>query len=438
MKFHLRKKNLFVAVLLFSSQTYFAPAQAQIEVGDNDFRISFTGTLAGVPDATQAAIAYNPTDDEYLVVWSASTVFAGPGLFDRRVILAKLIDASTGAISGGFSQVSTSSSPSRRARSPAAVYNSAKNEFLVVWDEDDGAGLVQGEFEIFGQILGSNLAHLGDSFRISDMGGTGSNMFVAFAPAVAFNSVENEYLVVWNGDDNVGGLVDNEFEIFGQRLNEIGTAQGDNDFRISDMADNGDSAFDAFRPAVAFNGVENEYLVVWHGDDNVDGLVNLEDEIFGQRLDENGTAQGDNDFRISDAGGTGDNLFGASDPAVAFNSVENEYFVVWSSDDNAGGLVNNEHEIFGQRLNENGIAQGNNDFRISDMGGTGDISFDASHPAVAFSSARNQFLVVWEGDDDAGTLGDDDFEIFGQRLATPLFADGFESGDTSAWSAGVP
>ena len=37
-------------------------------------------------------------------------------------------------------------------------------------------------------------------------------------PAVAYNSADNEYLVVWDGDDNTAPLVDNEFEIFGQRL----------------------------------------------------------------------------------------------------------------------------------------------------------------------------------------------------------------------------
>ena len=48
--------------------------------------------------------------------------------------------------------------------------------------------------------------------------------------------MENEYLVVWSGDDIEGvGLDEGEFEIFGQRLDENGTAQGTNDFRISDM-----------------------------------------------------------------------------------------------------------------------------------------------------------------------------------------------------------
>ena len=72
------------------------------------------------------------------------------------------------------------------------------------------------------------------------------------------------------------------------------------------------------------------------------------------------------------------------------------------------------------------------------MGGTGDNSFDALDPAVTYNPVEDEYLVAWEGDDDVGGLVDGELEIFGQRLAIPLFGDGFESGDTSAWSAAVP
>jgi hypothetical protein len=43
---------------------------------------------------------------------------------------------------------------------------------------------------------------------------------------VAYNSVDHEYLVVWSGDDNVGGLIDGEDEIFGRRLGVLPFADG--------------------------------------------------------------------------------------------------------------------------------------------------------------------------------------------------------------------
>ena len=68
-----------------------------------------------------------------------------------------------------------------------------------------------------------------------------------------------------------------------------------------------------------------------------------------------------------------------------------------------------------------------NDFRISDLGGTANVMFAASAAAVTWNATNNEYLVVWDGDDDVGVLVDDEFEIFGQRLGDPtIFADGFE------------
>ena len=222
-----------------------------------------------------------------------------------------------------------------------------------------------------------------NDFRISDMGGTGDPGYDAWEPAVAYNATDNEYLVVWEGDDDVDGLVDNEYEIFGQRLDATtGAEVGSNDFRISDMGGTGDVTYGALLPAVAYNATDNEYLVVWRGDDNAGGLVNGETEIFGQRLDgATGAEVGSNDFRISDMGGTGDANYNVYSAAVAYNAADNEYLVVWTGDDNVGGLVDNESEAFGQRLDAaTGAEVGSNDFRISDLGGTGNVDYGAQEP----------------------------------------------------------
>jgi hypothetical protein len=72
------------------------------------------------------------------------------------------------------------------------------------------------------------------------------------------------------------------------------------------------------------------------------------------------------------------------------------------------------------------------------MGDIGEANYPARQPAVAFSGANNEYLVVWSGQDNVGGLVDEEKEIFGQRLTSDLFSDGFESGDMSAWSLTVP
>src|SRR5262245_55682215 len=258
------------------------------------------------------------------------------------------------------------------------------------------------------------IAEVGSNdFSISHMGPDGNGNYDASDAAVAYNPTNNEYLVVWSGDDNTGTLKDDEFEIFGQRINAATGAKAGGRIRISDMGPDGDPKFDAYQPAVAYNGTNNEYLVVWHGDRNFVGAsVDEEFEIFGQRLNAaTGEEVGTDDFRISSMGPIDDPSFGAFHPAVAYNGTDNEYLVVWSGNDNTAPLTGHELEIYGQRLAAaTGLQVGDDDFRISD------ISFNAVDPAVAFNAASHEYLVVWEGADDTGPLMNSQFEIYGQRL----------------------
>lgn len=258
---------------------------------------------------------------------------------------------------------------------------------------------------------------VGDNdFRISDMGGTGSSLYSVSTPAVAYNSIDDEYLVVWAGMDNVGGVVDGEVEIYGQIVSSAGVPVGVNDFRISDVAGIGTTSGFVQSPDVAFNPVYGEYLVVWQADDPVDGVVAGESEIWGQLLDADGNQIFVNDFRISDVGGSGDTSYVAQIPAVACNTTLGEYLVVWFGDDNTGGLVDNEYEVFGQLLSDTGLEFGVNDFRISNMGTNDLTSYGASRPDVVFNSTDNEWLVVWSGDDDTPPLVDGESEIWGQLL----------------------
>ncbi|MEO7795426.1 MAG: hypothetical protein ABIV06_11700, partial [Thermoanaerobaculia bacterium] len=57
-----------------------------------------------------------------------------------------------------------------------------------------------------------------DDFRISTMGGSGDVAYRANSSDVAYNATEHEYFVVWAGDTNTGGEVDDRYQIFGRRI----------------------------------------------------------------------------------------------------------------------------------------------------------------------------------------------------------------------------
>lgn len=295
------------------------------------------------------------------------------------------------------------------------AYGSAQHEFFVVWAQGDD----NGEVEIYGQRMDASTgAKVGSAMRISAMGPDGDSAYSAQRPAVVYNSTENEFLVVWQGDHNSGLLVDDEFEIYAQRVDGATGALIGTVVRVSEMGPDGDEAYDAFNPALAYNPDNNEYLVVWQGDDDAGGLADNENEIYAQRLS-GSTGQrvaGTENVRISSLGPDGDASYRAQHPAVAYNSVDGEYLVVWSGDDDDAPLVAGELEILGQRLDAaSGAALGDH-IRISQMGAHGDTASAAIQPAVTYNPTANRYLVVWSGDEDSAPLVDGELEIFAQQL----------------------
>ena len=289
----------------------------------------------------------------------------------------------------------------------------------MVWEGDDNTSpLVDNEYEIFGQrVAGATGAEIGSDLQLSHMGVDGDADYDAHRPKLAYNALQNEYLVVWYGDDNTGTLVDGENEIYSQRVAGATGAEIGGDVRLSDMGPDGDPNFDGYSPAVAFNPTQGEYLVVWYGDDNTGSLVDGENEIYGQRVVGATGAEIGGDVRLSEMGLDLDFSYDAYEPDVAYNSIQDSYLVVWRGDDNTDSLVDGEYEVFGQLVDGTTGAEIGGDFRLSDMGPDGDSNYDAIFPAVAYNSTQDEYLVVWYGDDNTGPLVDEEFEIYGQRLA---------------------
>ena len=452
------------------------------EVGENDFRISDMGP-DGDTDyyATESAVAYNSVNNEYLVVWVGADTTSNK----EQEIFMQRIDAATGLEVGQndtrISDMGPDGNTQYYAANPVVVYNLLANEYLVLWvGSDEGVG----EWDVYGQrIDGKTGTEIGtNDFRISDMGPDNNADYKAIWVAAVYNPTIDKYFIVWTGDDNTPPLVDNEIEVFGQRLNTDGSETGTNDFRITHIGPDGDPNYDVGnidlsynninneyllvwqsnyddqettingqrldatttkvgqtgfligdmgdrgdrgtrRPEVAYNSESNEYLVIWEGDTHV-SLADDEFEIFGQRLNAiTGQEIGANDFRVSDMGPDGDAGYDAITAEIAYSSQNNEYLVVWQGDDNRETLVNGEQEIFGQRIKADGTEIGENDFRLSDMGTDGDTAFDIyRYVAMVYNNTNNEYLIIWDADDNTGVLVDKEYEIFGQRYAldTPV------------------
>jgi len=371
------------------------------------FRISETSTLHGDRSAASAEAAYNPDDNEFLVVWESDGLTEVTGVND---IYGQRLNGATNERIGTPFRISnlTDSDKNHRSNDPRVVYNVTAHEYLVVWN---GSGLFDSPdvfFEVYGQRLSRTGKELGRNFRIShttDLGKINTSFVRSSGQArVVWNSGNNEYFVVWKGMGEPQDVV--KMEIYGQRLKANGELLGKS-FRISHTTDQGVN-FHANAPALAYNSRDNQYLVVWSGGFNNESQI----EVWGMGLSAGGEALGQkNDFRISQLSTNIGPNARAGFPQVVYNSIDNEYLVVFQA--NVSGPDNNAnvYEVFGQRIDGKTFAEnGANDFRISSIGET---RRRASRPGVIFNSVAKEYLVIWRE-----SLQNGPAEVSGQRMTS--------------------
>ncbi|MCU0280461.1 MAG: hypothetical protein MUE66_01220 [Acidimicrobiia bacterium] len=313
------------------------------------------------------AVAWNTTRNEYLVVWQdyRNQLTSGSDIYGRRVNAAGVPQGADFRISG--------SGATGNESTPAIAWNSVRNQYLVVWADDRAWTSA-----VHGRRLRADGARLGEDFLIP-----ASAWHHALAPAVVYNATRNEYFVVWEDWRNV-------FDIYGRRVRASGSPVG-TDLRISA------AGAEAFNPALAWDGVNNRYLVVWEDsrDEAGRGL-----DVYGARANGKATAVGI-ERRYSGSGAVKDDV----DAAVAFSAASNRYLVVWEDHRN---FAQNETEIFGRRVAASGIASGDN-FRVSDAGAT----IDKEGPALAWNDDADQYLAVWGDNRDFATTF---WDIYGRLV----------------------
>lgn len=309
------------------------------------------GTIIDSPyDQNRSAIAYGSQRKEYLVVWEDHDWSGLSFIYGRRV-------STNGALVGNPFMIAgweAGQSP-RHRQAPDVAYNHTNDEFLVVyeyvWSDTD--------HDVYARRVNSGGTLIGGEFAI----GTAINF--EGNPAVAYNSANKEYLVVWEYRAGSGEFTHND--IYGRRVAANGTPLFTS-FAIAN------GSLDESAPALAYGG--GVYLMVWQDKQAGTG----EYDIYGRRLGNNGSLIGS---KIAISTWQYDQL----KPRLAFNTVMNEFLVAWEDHHWGWG---NDWDIYGQRVNPNGTLNGGN-FGISWEG-----SNHRENPDVAYDPTADKYLVAWE------------------------------------------
>ena len=349
-------------------------------------------------DFEPPSVAYSRKTNEWMVAWDEGT----PTDCDDA-IYAQRVDAN-GRLVGPISQRISATGYDDIETDPI-VYNSAADEFFVVWTAEGPAQTFQ---NLWGQRLTSAGAEVGfDDQQLTHFTGTSSS--ADDAAGVAYDSKNQRYLTVVRGEDQ--GLIGNtQDEIFGHLMSTDGTPIGPDRFRISHVTDTNPGG-DARPASVAYDPVNDRYLVAWTGNPDIGPMAPSENEVFAQLVGSDGSLLAPTDLQVSHVGPDGDTSFNAVRPSIAFNRFTRQYLLAWSGDNDTEGGVNDESEIWGQALAADGTDIGPSDFRISHNGPDGDVNSAAGRANLAFNPESCQFTAVWHTGNLANNTGDDSEKI---------------------------
>lgn len=253
---------------------------------------------------------------------------------------------------------------------PAVAYRMEAGEYFVVWEE----AYSPTDHDIYSRRVAADGTPTGTALVVVSSIKSESN------PAVAYNAVADEYLVVYEYE-----YAADDHDIYGRRMRADGVPLGDA-FVIA-----GSVAFES-NPEIAYSAAGNEYLVVWEHESGLDEFTH--NDIYGQRLAADGSDI--DDFLILVDGPLDESL-----PAVAHGDT---YLVVWQEKQPGTG----EYDIRGLRVGSSGAIAGS-EIDISTW------EYDQIKPRLALNHRDGLFLVVWE---DHHWAWGDARDIYGQRVST--------------------
>jgi hypothetical protein len=302
-------------------------------------------TLAG--DETRPAVAYSPEINSYLVVWEDHNDYGQMYYGISSVLVGEDgIPYQDPEYVSGYYQ--------KKCLQPDVGTNTQTGEFLVVWEFAFNENV---DHDIYAQLVGVDGVPVGNLIYVT------TSLAFETSPSVAYNSVTNEWIVVW---DTVNQNFDQDITA------AILDANGDilSMFTIASGLDHQGN------PSVAYGSNFGEYLVVW--EDRTYATENP--NLVAQRVATDGSLQGP---EIPISTWEYPQLY----PELDYNPDLDEFLIVWQDHHWAWGAA---ADIYGQRVSGNGTLQGGN-FGIS----WEDVNLRLV-PDVAYKPQTLEYIVTWQ------------------------------------------
>ena len=247
--------------------------------------LAFSSVFAApLPGKHMPVGAYDGGNNRYLIAYQSIETSGSS-------ILVQLVDQDGTPVAPAVSIVSSTFLLSH----PSVAFDDVNMRYLVVWQQPDGS-----DTDIYGQFVNTDgLLSKRDGTNGSDNFVICNNSFVQENPVLAFDDLNERYLVAWedrrNGTypDLYGQLVNADGSLVDRDGNMIPDPDLDN-FIISDAANSQSDL------ALALDGVNNKFIAVWR-DDRFNAYSQV--EIYAALINPDGSIL-KSDFPVADSIGT--------------------------------------------------------------------------------------------------------------------------------------
>ncbi len=374
----------------------FSSIQGKIYASDGtvvqgEFQVnSYTTSIQRSPAVALAA------DGDFVVVWRSHGSVGSDS--ESGSIQAQLY-ASDGSAVGSQFQINSFTTSGQET---PAVGTEPNGDFVVVWRSYGSVGSDSSGFSIQGQRYASDGSTAGGQFQVNTYT-TGEQGHPELALAA-----DGDFVVVWDSDGSFATDT-SEKSVQGQRFASDGAMVG-GQFQI-----NTSTTYPQTWPSIGMDPAGN-FVVAWINYGPKGYSYYRQTDIRGQRYASDGTAVA-GEFEISDLPTP---YVEQRFPSVAFDS-DGDFVVAWSAYSYYPYF--SIDDVLARRFASDGASVGDH-FQVNAR-----AAGDQWWPSVAVNP-DGAFLVVWHSSTSEGT---DTSGLSIQRTNFELFADGFESGDTSSW-----
>lgn len=335
-------------------------------------------------------------DGSFVVVWQSQI---STGDDDQGYSIQGQLFSSVGAPFGGELQLNQHT-PLDQAH-PAVAMTSG-GSFIVVWESASSPGDDVSLGSIQGRLFDSMGSPANDQFQVNEV--TTGNQSQAQVAAAD----NGEFAVVWKGQDTA---TDEEGGIVARRFNAQGLPRG-GEFQVNSY-----TTGEQLVPGIGLDG-DGDMVITWESvsDDNGDAFRSIQGRRFSAQAETLGPQMLINSFTLDAqflpvVASRGDGSF-----VVAWNSLQSP-----GNDDSSGSII---ARLYGPDSDGDGITD------ADDLCFGENASGDMDGDGVCADRDCN--------DDDGGLGLPDECGVCGGAGSCRLWQDGFEKGDTSAWSSQFP